>query len=98
MLNVEDIKGSSTYAAVADSLGIELERLYRELKLDVNKVPLGTMLKDAGKLAGVDGFEAASVHGRKEASTTIEVVPSATEAGKSAPAAASAPPNAAGHC
>jgi ferredoxin len=60
-LKVEDIKGSSTYASVAQSFGIELERLYREVGIDAKKVPPETMLKDTGKLAGIDGFEADTV-------------------------------------
>jgi ferredoxin len=57
-LKVEDIKGSSTWRSVADSFGIELERLYREAGVDPNKVPPDTMIKDTGTLAGIDGFEA----------------------------------------
>jgi len=33
-LDVADIKGSSTYASVAESFGIDLERLYREVGVD----------------------------------------------------------------
>ena len=57
-LRVEDIKGSSTYAMVADSFGIELERLYREVGVDPKAVPADAMIKDTGKLAGIEGFEA----------------------------------------
>jgi ferredoxin len=85
MLKVEDIKGSSTYAAVAQAFGIELERLYRELKLDDKKVPPETMLKDTGKLAGIDGFEADAV---RVAVAKILGVPYAGEKGDMAPAAA----------
>ncbi len=60
-LKVEDIKGSSTWAMVADSFGIELERLYREAGVDSKKVPPETMIKDTGKTAGLDGFEADAV-------------------------------------
>ncbi len=60
-LKVEDIKGSSTYAMVAESYGLELERLYREAGVDMKKVPPETMLKDTGKLAGIEGFEADTV-------------------------------------
>ena len=60
-LKVEDIKGSSSYEAVAESFGIELERLYREVGIDEKKVPRMTMLKDTGKLAGIPGFEADAV-------------------------------------
>jgi ferredoxin len=61
LLKVEDIKGSSTYAAVAESFGVELERLYREAGVDPQKVPPETMLKDTGRLAGIEGFEADAV-------------------------------------
>lgn len=60
-LKVEDIKGSSTYAMISESFGIELERLYRVLGIDMKKVPPETMLKDTGKLAGIEGFEADAV-------------------------------------
>lgn len=60
-LKVEDIKGSSTYESVAESFGIELERLYREVGIDRKSVPPDTMLKDTGKLAGIAGFEADAV-------------------------------------
>ena len=53
-LNVADIKGSSTWESVAESFGIELERLYREAKVDMAKVPRGTMLKDSTKLGYPD--------------------------------------------
>ena len=56
-LKVEDIKGSSTYASVAASFGIDLDRLYREVGVDQMKVPPDSMLKDTGRLAGVNGFE-----------------------------------------
>ncbi len=60
-LKVEDIKGSSTYAMVAESYGVDLERLYREVGVDAKIVPPETMLKDTGKLAGIAGFEADAV-------------------------------------
>jgi Polyferredoxin len=56
-LQVEDIKGSSTWKSVADSFGVELERLYREAGVDAAAVPPDTMLKDTGKLTGA-AFEA----------------------------------------
>jgi len=59
-LAVEDIKGSSTWSMVADSFGIELERLYREAGVDASKVPADTKLKDTGPLIGAD-FEADTV-------------------------------------
>ncbi len=96
-LKVEDIKGSSTYEAVAQSFGIELERLYRELGLDAAKVPPATMLKDTGKLAGIDGFEADAV---RVAVAKILGVPyagekgamPAAEGGKETAAPAATPP------
>lgn len=60
-LQVADIKGSSTYASVAESFGIDLERLYREVGVDPKKVSPDTMLKDTGKVAGIGGFEADTV-------------------------------------
>lgn len=60
-LAVEDIKGSSTWADIASSFGIELERLYREAGVDPAKVPAETPVKDTGKLAGIAGFETDAV-------------------------------------
>lgn len=90
-LKVEDIKGSSSYAMVAQSFGIEPERLYRELGLDPKKVPPETMLKDTGKLAGIAGFEADAV---RVAVAKIIGVPYAGEKGELAakPQAESEPP------
>lgn len=88
-LKVEDIKGSSTYAIVAQSFGIELERLYREVGIDSKKVPTDTMLKDTGKLAGIDGFEADAV---RVAVAKILGVPYAGEKGTSPTVQASEPP------
>lgn len=89
-LDVADIKGSSTYQAVADSFGIELERLYRESGVDPKAVPADTMLKDTGKLIGVADFEADTV---RSAVARILGVPYAGEHGDLAPttAPASAP-------
>jgi len=56
-LKVEDIKGSSTWAQVAESFGVELERLFREAKVDGKLVPPDTKLKDTGALIGRE-FEA----------------------------------------
>jgi ferredoxin len=81
-LKVEDIKGSSTYASVAESFGIELERLYREVGIDMKKVPADTMLKDTGKLAGIDGFEADTV---RIAVAKILGIPYSGESGATAP-------------
>ena len=81
-LSVEDIKGSSTYESVAESFGIEIERLYREVGIDRKTVPPDTMLKDTGKLAGIDGFEADAV---RIAVAKIIGVPYAGESGKLAP-------------
>lgn len=59
-LKVEDIKGSSTWQSVADSFGVELERLYREAAVDASKVPPETKLKETGGLLGIE-FEADTV-------------------------------------
>ncbi|MCX7026412.1 MAG: 4Fe-4S binding protein [Spirochaetes bacterium] len=56
-LKVEDIKGSSTWAQVAESFGVELERLFSKAKVDGKKVPPETKLKDTGALIG-RSFEA----------------------------------------
>jgi ferredoxin len=82
-LKVEDIKGSSTYAAVAEAYGIELERLYREVGVDPKVVPPETMLKDTGKLAGIEGFEADTV---RKAVAKILGLPYAGEGGTTTPA------------
>jgi ferredoxin len=76
-LAVEDIKGSSTWAMVADSFGIELERLYREAGVDGTKVPADTKLKDTGSFIGAD-FEADTV---RIAVAKIIGVPYAGESG-----------------
>jgi polyferredoxin len=60
-LNVADIKGSSTWDMVAESFGVELEKLYREAGVDMKKVPRMTMLKDTGKVGGYKDFEADAV-------------------------------------
>jgi len=78
-LAVEDIKGSSTYAMVAESFGIELERLYRAVGVDPGLVPADAMIKDTGKLAGIDGFEADAV---RVAVAGILGVPYAGEGGE----------------
>jgi ferredoxin len=87
-INVADIKGSSTYEMVAESFGIELERLYREVGIDMKKVPPSTMLKDTGKLAGIDGFEADAV---RVAVAKILGLPYAGEKGEAEPSATAAP-------
>jgi ferredoxin len=83
-LKVEDIKGSSTYAMVAESYGVELERLYREVGVDAKIVPPDTMLKDTGKLAGIEGFEADAV---RVAVAKILGIPYGGENGELVPAA-----------
>lgn len=82
-LDIADIKGSSTYEAVAESFGIELERLYSEVGISRKTVPADTMLKDTGKAAGIDGFEADTV---RIAVAKILGVPYAGEAGNLEPA------------
>lgn len=86
-LTVLDIKGSSTYAMVADSFGIELERLYREAGVDPRAVPADSMIKDTGALAGMEGFETDAV---RVAVARILGVPYETEHGGAIPV--SAPP------
>jgi len=103
-LAVEDIKGSSTWAMVADSFGIELERLYREAGVDGTKVPADTKLKDTGPLIGAD-FEADTVriavakiigvpYAGEDGSLAVPVAPAAAPATAApvpaAPAASSA--------
>ncbi|MEN6297844.1 MAG: 4Fe-4S binding protein, partial [Rectinema sp.] len=56
-LNVGDIKGSSTYEELAGAFGVDLDQLYRELGIDKTKVPTTSMIKDTGKLAGIEDFE-----------------------------------------
>jgi polyferredoxin len=80
-LAVEDIKGSSTWAQVAESFGIELERLYRETGVDAKKVPADAKLKDTGGLMGIE-FEADAV---RFAVAKIIGVPYAGEKGDAAP-------------
>jgi ferredoxin len=93
-LMVEDIKGSSTWGEVADSFGVELERLYRQAGVDGSKVPPETKLKDTGALIGVKDFEADTV---RIALAEILGVPYAGENGKlepkPAPANANEPAN-----
>lgn len=86
-LKVEDIKGSSTWAMVAESFGIELERLYREAGVDSKKVPSDAMIKDTGTLAGIEGFEADAV---RVAVAKILGIPYAGESGDLIPAVAPA--------
>ena len=59
-LKVEDIKGSSTWAEVASSYGVDLSALYRESGVDSAAVPPGTRLKDTGAVLGA-AFEADTV-------------------------------------
>lgn len=81
-LNVADIKGSSTYAEVAAAFGIETERLYRELGLDMKKVPESTKLKDTAVVAGIEGFETDTV---RFAVAKLLGVPYTGEGGESNP-------------
>ena len=75
LLAVEDIKGSSSYEMVAESFGIDLERLYREAGVDPLKVPPTTMLKDTRTLMGLDEFEADEVRIAVASILGIEYVP-----------------------
>jgi len=52
----EDVKSSNTWEMVAESFGIELELLHRESGVDPKKVPPATMLKDTGRVGGIEGF------------------------------------------
>lgn len=56
-LSVTDIKGSSTWADVSSSFGIDLDVLYRETGIDPARVPADTKLKDTAALAGLESFE-----------------------------------------
>jgi len=85
-LAVEDIKGSSTYANVSESFGIELERLYREAGINMKDVPPETMIKETGKLIGKPDFETDAV---RFAVARILGIPYAGEG--EAPAKATAP-------
>jgi ferredoxin len=89
-LDVADIKGSSTWGAVAESFGIDLKRLYRDVGVDGTTVSADTMLKDTGTLVGVEAFEADAV---RVAVAKIIGVPYAGENGDLTPAtpAVSAP-------
>lgn len=99
-LKIEDIKGSSTWAQVAESFGVELERLFREAKVDGKLVPPDTKLKDTGALIGRE-FEAdearialAAMLGipyAGEGGTAPASVPAAAPAAEVAPAAQTAP-------
>ena len=95
-LNVADIKGSSTYADVAVAFGIESERLYRELGLDMEKVPETTKLKDTATVTGLEGFETDTV---RFAVAKILGLPYAGESGETSmtvtPPTASAAPESA---
>jgi len=81
-LMIEDIKGSSTWGEVAESFGVEPERLYRKAGVDGSKVPPETKLKDTGALIGVKDFEADTV---RIALAEILGVPYAGEGGKLEP-------------
>jgi ferredoxin len=88
-LQVEDIKGSSTWAEVASSFGVDLERLYREAGVDPSRVPPETPVKDTGKLAGIEGFETDAV---RLAVARILGFPYTGEKGDAPPAPAAAKP------
>ena len=51
-LRVEDIRGSSTWAELAESFNISLTELYKAANVDGTKVPADTKLKDTGALIG----------------------------------------------
>ena len=87
-LKVEDIKGSATWAQVAESFGIELHKLYREAGVDSTKVPAETKLKDTGSLTGT-AFEADAVR------VAVAKIIGVTYAGEKGDKPAAAPPPAA---
>ena len=73
---------------MADSFGIELERLFREAGVDASKVPSDTKLKDTGPLIGAD-FEADTA---RIAVAAILGIPYAGESAAPAPAVAPSEP------
>jgi polyferredoxin len=88
-LSIADIKGSSTWASVAESFGVDLERLFRESGVDGTKVPPDTKLKDTGALIG-HAFEADTArialakilgvpYAGENATTTLPAQPAATQ-------------------
>jgi ferredoxin len=104
-LAVEDIKGSSTYGQVAEAFGLELSDIYRALGVDGAKLGADTMIKDTGKVLGIEGFEADAVRvavakllglpyaGEKGAAAKPES-PAPDKAPATAPAQAAAPASA----
>jgi ferredoxin len=84
-LAVEDIKGSSTYGQVAEAFGLELSDIYRALGVDGTKLGSETMIKDTGKVLGIEGFEADAV---RVVVARLLGLPYAGEKGELAPAAA----------
>jgi len=87
-LTIADIKGSTSYQMIADSFGIELEKLYREVGVDMKTVPPESMIKETGNLAGIEDFEADEV---RLAVSRITGIPYAGEDGDKAAEGASAP-------
>jgi len=51
-LRIEDIRGSSTWAELAESFNVDLTELYEAANVDGTKVPADTKLKDTGALVG----------------------------------------------
>lgn len=51
-LKIEDIRGSSTWAELAESFNVSLTELYKTANVDGTKVPPDTKLKDTGALIG----------------------------------------------
>jgi ferredoxin len=88
-LAVADIKGSSTWEMIAESYGVELERLYRETKVDMGKVPPATMIKDSPKFGNYPDFTPDTVRIAVAKILGLPYTPETEAAAK--PAEASAP-------
>lgn len=80
-LQIADIKGSSTWADIAAAFGVEVAELMREAGVDAALVPADSMIKNAGKLAGITGYEADVV---RQALARLTGLPYAGESGHGA--------------
>lgn len=78
ILKVEDIKGSTTYEELASAFGIDIDKIYREIGIDIRIVPPETKIKDTGALIGNSEFETDTV---RMAIAKILGVPYAGESG-----------------
>jgi ferredoxin len=61
LLTPDDIKGSNTISEVAVSFNLDLNDLYKNLNLDISKVPKTTRLREIKDLIGSETFEAEQV-------------------------------------